>query len=148
MKDIQQKRYWIWLSLLRGLGSKRKQKLLKIYQNPQRIYNLSREELLEIPGIGAKLVENIINQETKRIIDKHIEYMNRNEIDIISIQDEEYPNNLKQIYDPPITLYIKGNKDILNNKSIGIVGCREVSDYGKKSAKYFSYNFLVSSIVS
>ena len=146
MKDIQQKRYWIWLSLLRGLGSKRKQKLLEIFITPQTIYNLSREELLQIPGIGVKIVENIINQEIKKSVDKHIEYMNRNQIDIIPIKDKEYPEILKQIYDPPISIYIKGNKNILNNESIGIVGCRDVSDYGKKAAKYFSYNLAKQNI--
>lgn len=74
------------------------------------------------------------------MINYHIKYMQENNIDIIHINENAYPQNLKQIYDPPISLYIKGNKDILNNKNIGIVGCREYTDYGKKSAKYFSYN--------
>lgn len=146
MKEIEQKRYWIWLSLIRGLGSKRKQKLLELYQTPERIYNLTKKELLEIPGIGEKVVENILNQEIKKSIDKHIEYMIKNKIDIISIKDKEYPELLKQIYDPPVSLYIKGNKRILNNKSIAIVGCRDVSEYGKKAAKYFSYNLAKQNV--
>lgn len=146
MKELEEKEYWIWLSLLKGLGNKRKQKLLEIYETPRKIYNLSKKELLKIQGIGEKLVENILNQEIKRTLDKHIEYMDRNNIDIISIKNKEYPDILKQIYDPPISLYIKGNKDILNNKSIAIVGCREVSDYGKKAAGYFSYNLAKKNI--
>ena len=146
MKEIQSKRYWIWLSLLKGLGSKRKKKLLELYETPEKIYNLTKKELLEIPGIGEKVVGSILSQKIKNSIDKHIEYMNKNKVDIISIQDKEYPYILKQIYDSPISLYIKGNKDILNNKSIGIVGCREVSDYGKKAAKYFSYNLAKQNI--
>ena len=66
--------------------------------------------------------------------------MRENNVDIISIKDKVYPQILKQIYDPPVCLYIKGNKKILNNKSIAIVGCREASEYGKSAAKYFSYN--------
>ena len=146
MREIEQKRYWIWLSLIKGLGSKRKQKLLEVYETPEKIYHLTKKELLKTPGIGEKVVENILNQEIKNSIDKHIEYINKNNIDIISIKDKEYPSLLKQIYDPPISLYIKGNKDILNNKSIGIVGCREVSEYGKKVAKYFSYNLAKQNI--
>ena len=146
MKEIEEKKYWIWLSLLKGLGSKRKQRLLEIYKTPEQIYNLSEKELLQISGIEEKVVENILNQEIKNSVEKHIEYMNRNNIDIISIKDEKYPYILKQIYDPPISLYIKGNKDILNNKSIAIVGSRDVSDYGKKVAKYFSYNLAKQNI--
>ena len=71
---------------------------------------------------------------------KHVEYMQKNNIDIISIYDKEYPQKLKEIYDPPISLYAKGDITILNQKAISIVGCREASDYGRKAAKYFSYN--------
>lgn len=66
--------------------------------------------------------------------------MKKNNIDIISINEKKYPKILKEIYDPPISLYIKGNTEILNNKSIAIVGCRDATEYGKKAAKYFSYN--------
>lgn len=140
MKEIEQKKYWIWLSLINGLGSKRKQKLLEKYKTPERIYNLARKELLEVSGIGEKVIKNILDKRIKDSVEKHIEYMYKNKINIISIKDKEYPNLLKEIYDPPISLYIKGNKNILNNKSIGIVGCRDVSEYGKKVAKYFSYS--------
>lgn len=66
--------------------------------------------------------------------------MKKNNIDIISIEDKQYPNILKEIYDPPIYLYIRGNKEILNNKSISIVGCRKATDYGRKVARDFAYN--------
>lgn len=79
-------------------------------------------------------------------VEKHINFMKKNNIDIISIQDEEYPKILKEIYDPPISLYIKGNKEILNNTGIGIVGCRECTKYGKNVAKYFAYNLARNKI--
>lgn len=66
--------------------------------------------------------------------------MEQNKIEIISINDKEYPQMLKEIYDPPINLYIKGNKEILNQKAIAIIGCREATGYGKKAASYFAYN--------
>lgn len=66
--------------------------------------------------------------------------MKKNNIDIISIEDKQYPSILKEIYDPPICLYIRGNKEILNNKSISIVGCRKATDYGRKVARDFAYN--------
>ncbi len=140
MKDLNEKKYWIWLSLIPNLGVKRKQKLLEIYKDPKIIYNLEEKELLGVQGIGETIAKNIINERIKSVVGKHIEYMLKNNIDIITIKDEEYPELLKKIYDPPISLYCKGNKNILNNKSIGIVGCRDATDYGKSCAKYFSYN--------
>lgn len=146
MENIENKRYWIWLSLVKGLGSIKKQKLLEIYKTPKKIYQLKKKELLNIEGIGENLAENILDETTRKNLEKHIWYMEKNNIDIISIYDESYPKILKEIYDPPISLYIKGNKKILNNKSIAIVGCRETSNYGKKVAKYFAYNLANKNI--
>ena len=137
---LEDKRYWIWFSLIKNLGIRRKKKLLEIYQNPKVIYGLKRKELTKISGIGEQTVDNILDVETKILVDKHIDYLCKNNIDIISISDDDYPENLKLIYDSPISLYIKGNKKILNDKKIGIIGCRQASDYGKKAAMYFGYN--------
>ena len=66
--------------------------------------------------------------------------MLKNNVDIISIQDNEYPEILKNIYDPPVCLYIRGNKKILNEDSIAIIGCRESTEYGKNVARELAYN--------
>lgn len=146
MNELKNKRYWVWLSLIQNLGSKRKQKLLEVYKTPEKIYQLKKEQLLEISGIGESLAENILDKNIRKNVDKHLIYMKKNNIDIISIQDKEYPEILKEIYDPPISLYIKGNKNILNHKAMAIVGCREASDYGKKAAKYFSYHLTKQNV--
>lgn len=146
MQNLEQKKYWIWLSLIKNLGSKRKQKLLERYKQPETIYNLTKKELLQVEGIGEQLAENILDSNIRNSINKHIAYMQEHNIDIISILDKEYPSILKEICDPPIQLYIKGNKNILNTPSIAIVGCRDVSEYGKKVAKYFAYNLAKQNI--
>ncbi len=60
------------------------------------------------------------------------------EIKELNINDEEYPQKLKQIYDPPAKLYYVGDLKLLNNKSIAIIGCRKASKYGLKISKIFS----------
>lgn len=119
---------------------------MEIYKTPENIYKLNKKELISVKGIGEKIADNILNESIRKNIEKHVLYMEKNKIDIISINDREYPQILKEIYDPPISLYIKGNKDILNNPSIAIIGCREASDYGKKTARYFSYNLANKNI--
>jgi len=140
MEDLENKKYWIWFSLIKGLGCVRKNNLLKIYGMPEEIYKLSKRELLKVDGIGEETVTNIIEAKNEKILNYHIKYMEENNIDIIHICEKSYPQALKQIYDAPVSLYIRGNKEILNGKNIGIVGCRECKDYGKKAAKYFAYN--------
>lgn len=140
LSNIEKKRYWVWLSLIKKLGSKRKLKLLELFKNPEIIYMLTKDELLKIDGIGEETANNIISLKNERLLNYHINYMLKNNIDIINIEDEEYPKILKEIHDPPISLYIRGDKDILNDRNIGIVGCRDCTEYGKKAAKYFAYN--------
>lgn len=140
MENLENKKYWIWFSLIKGLGCIRKKKLLELYKTPERIYNLPKEELLKVDEIGNEMVKNILEVKNERLLDCHIKYMEKNNIDIIHICEKSYPQLLKQIYDAPISLYIRGNKNILNGENVGIVGCRDCTDYGKKAAKYFAYN--------
>ena len=140
MKDLEKNKYWIWLSLVSDLGNRKKQKLLEKYKTPEKIYYLTKKELLEVNGIGEKTIENILDKSKKKEVEKHMEYMLKNEINIISIVDKQYPQILKEIYDPPISLYCRGNVEILNRKAIAIIGCREATQYGKKASKYFAYN--------
>ena len=146
MKNLENKKYWIWFSLIKGLGSKRKQKLLESYKTPEKIYKLTKKELIETNGIGKKIVENILKSKDEDYLKKYILYMQKHNIDIININDENYPKILKEIYDPPISLYIKGNQNILNNTSVAIIGCRQASQYGIKVAKYFGYNLAKNEV--
>ena len=59
-------------------------------------------------------------------------------IEEIFIENKEYPEQLKNIYDPPLKLYVLGNKEILNQKGIAIVGTRKATEYGKKVAFQFA----------
>lgn len=140
MKKLEENKYWIWLNSLKTIGSIKKQKLLKKLKSPERIFYSNQEEIGDIKGIGKKSIKEIFDPILKERIEYEIKYMQENHIKFISIEDEEYPQKLKEIYDYPIGIYIKGNEKILKNHSIAIIGCRDYSEYGKKCAEYFSYN--------
>ena len=137
---IEEKVYKIWISLIKNLGRKRYNKLIENFKSNKGIWEAKKEEIVKIQGIGEKLADIITNDTLKKYVMKHLKYMENNNIDIISIEDREYPSILREIYSPPICLYIKGNKNILNNISISIIGCREASNYGINTAKEFAYN--------
>ena len=58
----------------------------------------------------------------------------------IKITDKEYSEQLKNIYDPPLKSYVLGNKELLKQKGIAIVGTRKATQYGKKVAFEFARN--------
>lgn len=66
----------------------------------------------------------------------------------INLGEINYPYLLSQIYSPPKKLYVIGNAEILREKAISIVGCREASEYGKNIAKDLAYNLGKSNIIT
>ena len=70
--------------------------------------------------------------------------MKKYNIEIIGIEDEEYPCLLKEIPNPPLCIYIIGRKDILNEVNIAIVGSRDATEYGKYVAKSFASNLSIN----
>lgn len=142
MKDIK---YWIWLSRLEGLSPKTLMELLERYKTPKELWNKTKEELM-LDGIKEKQADEIVNPKYRHNLDKYLEYMNNNNIELINIYDKDYPDRLKVIYDPPVVLYVKGNKKILKEKGISIVGCRLCTKYGEKIAKKLSYNLSLNNI--
>lgn len=128
----------VWISLIKNLGFKRYQKLIQVFGSKENLWNTSKNQLLRVEGIGEKVSEIILNKKIKDDVKRHIEYMQKHNIDIICIEDEEYPYLLKQIDNPPICIYIIGRKDILNDTNIAIVGSREATEYGKNVSKEFA----------
>ena len=64
MKNLNEKRYWIWFTLIEQLGCIRKKMLLEIYKNPKEIYNKREKELLKIDGIGPETAKAIIDRKS------------------------------------------------------------------------------------
>lgn len=135
--------YWIWISSIKGIGIKKLNLLLKEYGNIENLWNLDKNKMKKNKYIGENTIFRLLNNEYKIKAYKYLEYMIKNKINIVSIQDYKYPKQLKEIYDPPTAIYVKGNIDILQkNNLISIVGSRQCSYYGRKIAlelsKYLS----------
>lgn len=138
--------YKVWITLIKDLGIKKYRNLIKIFKTNKNIFYASAEELLLVEGIDKKMIEKILNFETRKYAKKHLQYMILNNIDIISIFDNEYPQILREIYGAPVCLYIKGDKKILNSRCVAIIGCRECTKYGIDVAKELSYNIAKNNI--
>ena len=138
--NIEEKIYKVWISLIRNLGIKRYENLIQEFGSKEQIWKTKKEKIIKVNKITEEIALLISNENIKKDVNRHIKFMEKNNIDIISIEDKEYPELLKKIYNPPICLYIRGNKSILNMKNIAIIGCRDATLYGKKVARNFAYN--------
>jgi len=124
------KELFIELSLIKGLGNKTIKSLLQVYKNPEAIFNQSFEELSSKFGTH---IANLILKRDKSLREKSLKEIDKAEklnVEILTLNDKNYPENLKEIPDPPPILYTKGNLPIDKN-SISFVGTRKYSSYGK-----------------
>lgn len=135
--------YWVWISRIENLEIKYLKKLLEEYDIVE-ISKLKKNQLLE--KIPEEQAEKLLNKKYRCGLDKYIKYMNKNNINLISINDKNYPEKLKNIQDSPMWLYIKGNIRILNEFSLAIIGCRDSSKYGEKIAEKMAYELSKKNI--
>lgn len=142
---MEELKYWVWLSRIESIPPKTLLYLLDKYKNPRKIWNVTKEELV-LDGIKESYANRITDKLYKENLDKYLINMKENEIEIITIYDKEYPDKLKVIYDPPVVLYVKGNKNILKENTMAIVGCRLCSKYGENIAKKIAYNLSRNNI--
>lgn len=68
-------------------------------------------------------------------------------IEEIKFDDEDFPRRLRNIKNPPEKIYVIGNKKILNDKGIAIVGSRDCTEEGRKNARFFSANIAKEGII-
>ncbi|SHJ05387.1 DNA-processing protein DprA [Lutispora thermophila] len=132
---MEDKKYSIWLSGLPQIGSRKYISLIEYFGSAKRVFESSKNELLESGILNEKIVDIII---TKRDIDKIDRYMKKvkeNDIKVYTIDEDEYPKNLKNIYDPPPVIYVRGNIKDEDENAIAVVGSRKASDYGLKTAE-------------
>lgn len=138
-------KFWIWMSRL-NVKPIIKYNLIKKYKEPKNVYKLTKEELLE-DGIELQDVNEILENKYKANLENYIQYLKTYKIEMITINDNNYPKMLKNIYDPPIALYIKGNKEIFSTYAVGMVGCRNCSIYGKNTAQKLAYDLAKNNFV-
>lgn len=127
--------YWIWLSML-NIDNIVKIQLLEQYNHPKIIWNLKEKDLIEI--VAKENIREILNVKYRENLDKYINYMKINNIQVISFYDERYPDKLKNIYSPPVVIYAIGNVELLKQFSIALIGSRICSEYGKNVTKKFA----------
>lgn len=133
------KRDWIKLNMLPNIGALRGSILLEELHEPNKIFSASFNTLKNIEGINPKLAKEIVATRDSVDIDREIELIEKENIDIITMQDPTYPEHLRHIYAPPLVLYVKGRLFPEDYYGVAIVGTRRASFYGRENAEKFGF---------
>jgi DNA processing protein len=140
--------YYLGFSYFLGIGPIRFFSLLKHFQKAKKAYLAKKEELL--PLLGEKITEKFLDFRKNFNPEKIFFQLKKREIEVLPYFSEDYPLSLKSISDPPICLYVKGDKKILSQKKnfyLAIVGTRKPTSYGIEVAKKFSFQMAKEKVI-
>ena len=126
------------LSLIPKLGARRIKTLLREADHPQQLFRMSRGELASVEGIGPVLAATITRFDRWGEADRLIVESRQAGFEIITVADESYPKLLKEIYDPPVLLWVVGDPGVLDRESVAVVGTRKATAYGREMAEHFA----------
>ena len=125
---------WIWLTTRKGLGHQGILKVLDYFGSPERAFYADGEQYDQIPGLSA-LARSSLREKGMEVSDRILGDCDRLGLRILTIQDGDYPERLREIPDPPAVLYIRGTLPRFDEEvAIGVVGARKPSPYGEKVA--------------
>lgn len=137
MSDVK---YWLWLTQTGGLSSIAAHKYLRHFGSVKKLYFASAEDY--------RLVPEARETEVKKLMNKRLDAAEKIETDcrrlgirIMSLYDADYPDRLRNIYDAPLVLYVKGDLPRIDDSPcIAIVGTRKSHPYGQRCAQRFGYD--------
>jgi DNA processing protein len=136
-----------YLTLLsaKGLGPRRIKMLLEHFGSAMRILEADKQALAEVEGLGNVTIQAIAEAKKNDWAEKELERSNSLNIQLVHFEDESYPKALKQIYDPPPLLYVRGELPT-SERAIGIVGTRDASDYAMKFSEALAQNLANANV--
>jgi DNA processing protein len=143
--DREEELHWLALLLVPGLGARRGRQLVEQARSIRALFRASRADLegLGLPGSQAQSIVSGCTFEGAAV---QQEKLGRSGARLVDVQSPLYPPLLKQIYDPPLALFCRGNLDLLTAVQIAIVGTRRPSPYGSAVAEKFGAELAAAGV--
>lgn len=127
-------KYWLWLTSRTGLGARTGQILVERFGSPEAVYFADRGEYDQVPELSSYVKESL-GRKSLDESDRILGDCDRLGIRIMTCQDADYPERLRNIFDPPLVLYCKGKEIAFDEEvAIAMVGTRTCTPYGVRVA--------------
>ncbi len=120
------------LNRLPRIGHATVRHLIGYLGSVEEVFMTKKGRLSKIPGIGERLAAEIVSKSSFSEAEAIIRQCQDSEIDIIHFTHERFPPRLKEQYDSPTLIYVKGDLTPLYKRTVGIVGTRKASPYGRQ----------------
>ena len=137
---------WLAISLTPGLGPTKARKLVEHFGSAEAVFHASLTEL-ESTGMQAVSAQSIATGKSAEMAREEIARAATAGVTVVSVEDPCYPSRLKEIYDPPLVLYVRGNPEVLTPPGIAIVGTRHPTPYGSGMAERLACDLAAQGLV-
>lgn len=134
------------LQLVQGVGPRVYADLIQRFGDASSVLSADPQHLRAVPGVGAKLVQSIVDAESKTDVAAVLATCKSNEINMLDRYHDSYPKMLAEIYDPPSILFYKGTLKPIDQLAIAIVGTRRSSNYGDTVAKRLAHGLSMAGL--
>ena len=137
---------WLAISLTPGLGPTKARKLVEHFGSAEAVLRASLTEL-ESTGIQAVSAQSLATGKSAELAREEIARAAAADVTMVSLDDPAYPPRLKEIYDPPPILRVRGNADVLTRPGIAMVGTRHPTPYGSGMAERLACDLAAQGLV-
>jgi len=137
---------WLAIALTPGLGPTRARKLVEHFGSPEAVFRASLTEL-EGTGIQAVSAQSLATGKSAELAREEMAKTSEAGVVLVSLDDAPYPSRLKEIYDPPVILYVRGNVELLAQPGIAVVGTRHPTPYGSGMAERLACDLAAQGLV-
>jgi len=137
---------YLILHLLDGIGPVRAKRLRERFGSLDLALTARGADLRGVEGIGSEMVEKLVSWRETTDADREHKWAAELGLQIITQADATYPASLREIYDPPLVLYIKGKIPETWPRGVAVVGSRETSHYGLETAKKLGYQLAYAGV--
>jgi DNA processing protein len=136
---MDEREAFIALNMIDHIGPVRARQLLDHFGSAVRILQASKAELLRVEGIGEETAEAVVRWEHEIDLVRELRCIREFGCRVLMPSDPEYPELLRQIYDPPLVLYVKGQLLPRDKNAVALVGSRLTTHYGVEVARRLAY---------
>ncbi len=137
---------WLAIALTPGLGPTKARKLVEHFGSAEAVFHASLTEL-EGTGMQAVSAQSIATGKSVELAREEIARAAAAGVTLVSLEDPCYPPRLKEIYDPPLVLYVRGNPEVLPQPGIAMVGTRHPTPYGSGMAERLACDLAAQGLV-
>ena len=143
---MTRKEAFIALNMVPNLGPVRLRSLLEVFESPERILAARREKLHAVASLNRSVIDSLVSWESLVDLTAELKRIREFEATVVTLEDPDYPELLREIHDPPTVLYLWGKLDPRDKNAVGVVGSRRTSHYGLECAKKISFQIAYAGL--